>query len=90
MKRSEFVIGREFWCGGKRWRCTDIGTRVVVAICLEPHEVVNVLSSEPKREVRSMTDDATWFNGPPYAVPETVFDEYDMPGCSLEREAQVL
>jgi len=90
MKCDDFAIGREFWCGGKRWRCTDIGTRVIVAICVEPHEVVTVLSSEPRRETRSMTDDPTWFNGPPYAVVETVFDEYDMQGCSLDREAQVL
>ena len=25
--------------------------------------------------------DASWYNGPPYAVAETVFDEYDMQGC---------
>lgn len=23
-------------------------------------------------------EDTSWYNGPPYAVPETVFDEYDM------------
>lgn len=22
-----------------------------------------------------------WFNGPPYGVAETVFDEYDLEGC---------
>ena len=32
---------------GKRWRCTDIGTRVIVAISLEPHKAV-----------RSYVDDA--------------------------------
>ena len=26
-------------------------------------------------------DDASWYNGPPYAVVETVFDEYDFEGC---------
>lgn len=25
--------------------------------------------------------DASWYNGPPYAVEEVVFDEYDLPGC---------
>ena len=87
MKRSEFTIGQEFWCGGKRWRCTDIGSRVVVAICLEPHEVVSVSGpSEARREVRTVTDDPSWHNGPPYAVEECVFDEYDMPACSLTAE----
>jgi hypothetical protein len=26
-------------------------------------------------------DDPSWYNGPPYAVVETVFDEYDFEGC---------
>ena len=32
-------------------------------------------------------DDPSWYNGPPYAVMETVFDEYDFEGCepALER-----
>lgn len=32
MKLEEFKIGEEFVCGGRLWKCTDIGTRVVVAI----------------------------------------------------------
>ena len=68
MNRSDFSIGLEFHCGGKRWRCTDVGTRVIVAIALE-HD-----------------DDPSWYNGPPYAVAESVFDEYDMEGCALEAE----
>ena len=35
MKHSEFEIGKTFWCGGRPWRCTDIGTRVIVAIRLD-------------------------------------------------------
>ena len=26
-------------------------------------------------------DDQSWFNGPPFAVSETVFDEHDVKGC---------
>jgi antitoxin ParD1/3/4 len=29
-------------------------------------------------------DDPSWYKGPPYAVAETVFDEYDIQGCSPE------
>lgn len=78
MRRSEFIIGQEFWCGGKRWRCTDIGTRVIVAICLEPHEVVTLVRSEHSeapRQERHITDDPSWHVGPPYAIEECVFDE---------------
>jgi len=35
MKHSEFRVGQCFWCGGKLWRCTDIGSRVVTAIHIE-------------------------------------------------------
>ena len=65
MQLSEFKIGDEFICGEKRWRCTDIGTRVIVAICLDKY------------------NDPSWYNGPPYAVSETVFDESDITGCYL-------
>jgi len=44
MKHSDFRIGLEFWCGEKRWRCTDVGTRTIAAISLEPHEVVELSS----------------------------------------------
>ena len=26
-------------------------------------------------------DDPSWYNGPPHAIVEHVFDEYDMEGC---------
>jgi hypothetical protein len=39
MKHNEFRIGGTFWCGGKSWRCTDIGTRVIVAIRLDHVDV---------------------------------------------------
>jgi len=31
MEHKEFAIGATFWCGGGLWRCTDIGTRVIIA-----------------------------------------------------------
>jgi hypothetical protein len=62
MQINDFKVGSEYLCGYKRWRCTDIGTRVVVAICLDDH------------------DDPSWHNGPPFAIPETVFDEFDVKG----------
>lgn len=64
MQFSDFEIGDEFDCSGKRWRCTDLGQRVVVAVPTDQH------------------DDSSWLNGPPYAIAETVFDEYDIEGCS--------
>ena len=34
MQHGDFTIGLEFLYGVRHWRCTDIGTRVVVAIRL--------------------------------------------------------
>jgi len=35
MEHSQFAIGTEFFTAGGRWRCTDIGSRVIVAIKLD-------------------------------------------------------
>jgi hypothetical protein len=86
MNHDEFRIGLEFWCGGRRWRCTDVGKRTVVAICLESHEVVSITRGNGEGGVSeriTMTDDDSWFVGPPYAVAEEVFDEYSIQGCSF-------
>src|SRR5262245_46057631 len=67
MEFSDFKIGEDFTTalGEKRWRCTDIGTRVIVAV-----DVKQVLELQPKGLGR-----------PPYIVQEIVFDEYDFEGC---------
>lgn len=58
-----FCIGTIFYSGsGKKWRCTDIGSRTIIAIEIEEER------------------DESWYNGPPYAVVEQVFDEYDLGG----------
>jgi len=46
MRREEFQIGLEFRCDGKRWRCTALGSRVIVAVCLEPGEEVEHIFHE--------------------------------------------
>ena len=62
MKKNDFEIGSEFWTRTGRWRCTDVGARIVAAIKLD-------------------RTDASWYNGPPYAVVERVLDEYDQQAC---------
>ena len=39
MELSDFVIGETFWTHGGQFRCTDIGTRVVIAVKLGPHAI---------------------------------------------------
>lgn len=62
MKHSDFGIGNKFICGESTWLCTDVGTRIITAIELDP-------------------DKPGWEAGPPYAVAEIVFDEYDFAAC---------
>lgn len=92
MTHDQFRIGVEFWCGGRRWRCTDVGSRVVIAICLEPQEVVDVQCAHDQdvtfQEKQYVTDDPSWLVGPPYAVVEHIFDEYSIEGCSLLPEGE--
>lgn len=88
MKHSEFVIGGEFWCSGRQWRCTDIGTRTIIAIRIDS---VDVGSNRPelcRTLTRAEAEHEGWFNGPPYAGLESVFDEDYMPACSLEPDEE--
>ncbi len=86
MKHEEFLIGEDFLCGGNRWRCTDIGTRVIVAISLGIHEITLAALDDKNPGLPNIqyktTDDPSWFNGPPYAIAEHVFDEDSIESCS--------
>jgi hypothetical protein len=86
MRHDEFRIRGTFWCGGRQWRCTDIGTRTIVAIRLDGFEVGSDVPERRRTLSRAEAEAEGWFNGPPYAVVESVFDEYDMDGCSPDPE----
>jgi hypothetical protein len=90
MKLSDFVIGETFWTHGGEFRCTDVGTRVVVAVKLGPREIVTASNADGELRIMKGIDDAgSWLDGPPYAVEELVFDSYDLPGC-FRTEAELL
>ena len=82
MVLTDFVIGETFWTQSGAFRCTDIGTRVVVAVKLGPREVSRGESVDGElRIAKRIDDDPSWLNGPPYAVEETVFDESELLTC---------
>ena len=85
MKHEDFHIGLEFFTGSGKWRCTDIGTRVITAISLEPRTNVESWHDENGKwqQRRYISTDPSDLNGPPYSVVEHVFDEYNMEGCHL-------
>jgi len=83
MRHDEFSIGLEFMTDTGQWRCTDIGTRTIIAIKISEVQVTHQaddgqLTSEVARS------DPSWFTGPPYAVAESVFDEDSIVACWTE------
>jgi hypothetical protein len=90
MKHCEFRIGGEFITPGKgfasecRWRCTDIGTRSITAIRIDHLDISTMIGGKSKHRhlTQPEAEAEGWFNGPPYAVGETVFDEDDQIDCA--------
>lgn len=82
MRHGDFRIGAEFRCGGRQWRCTDIGTRTIIAIRIDQVEVGGNAPERHRTMSGSEAQAEGWFRGPPYAVAESVFDENDIEGCS--------
>ena len=91
MQLSEFTIGQDFYMGGRAFRCTDIGSRVVVGIPLE-HEIGKAkLGDFPDggmlRKLNAVEAEREgWLKGPPYSVAEHVFDEQEILDCALTPE----
>jgi hypothetical protein len=90
MDHSDFTIGGTFWCGERQWRCTDIGTSTIVAIRIDGVEVESTEPASRRTLDHSAAAAEGWFNGPPYAVAEIVFDENDQEGCSAEPDSQMI
>jgi hypothetical protein len=82
MNHAHFRIGATFQCGDREWLCTDKGTRVVVAICTSRVEVENCNPRSRRTLNRVEAEADGWFNGPPYAVCEYVFDEDAQEDCT--------
>ena len=90
MELNDFVIGETFWTHHGAFRCTDVGTRVVVAVKLGPREIGRAEKVDGElRITKRIDDDASWLNGPPYPVEEVVFDENELLGC-FRTEAELL
>ena len=89
MKYSEFVIGGTFWCSDQQWQCTDIGTRTIIAMRIDPVEVGSNVPELRRTLTRAEAEKEGWFKGPPYAGAEVVFDEDYMLACSREPDAEV-
>ena len=86
MKHSIFSIGCHFYTAAGKWRCTDVGTRTIVAIKIDEGEITTLDTVTGKMSTKKTDykgDDYSWLAGPPYAVAEFVFDEFDQEVCSF-------
>ena len=84
MDHSEFEIGLEFRCSDRTFRCTDVGSRVIVAIRVDEVELTTKHEDGAITHSTLSHDEAAakgWFDGPPFAVAELVFDEHDLEAC---------
>jgi len=80
MRHGDFCIGKAFTTDTGQWRCTDIGTRTIVAIKISEVHVIRV-ANDGRATSETVSTDPSWFDGPPYAVAELVLDEDDMGAC---------
>ncbi len=78
MKHSDFKIDMEFMMNEELWRVTDIGTRTIIVIRLGN---ITIGGTKTRTMNRIEAESEGWFNGPPYAVQEHVFDEDDLEAC---------
>jgi hypothetical protein len=85
MKHSDFHIGTEFRCADRTYRCTDVGTRTAIAIRVDRVEVTSMDNKGISTKILSQSEAESqgWFDGPPYAVAESVFDEDDLEVCEF-------
>ena len=81
MKHNEFVIGQDFICADRRWRCTDIGCRVIVAIPADYAEITRYSAKQMQTKTTALTEKDLF--GPTYWLAEIVFDEDGMISCEL-------
>lgn len=67
MTIEEFSIGKEFRCGGRRWRGTEIGKRGVPAVHVEPHEITAYVTDQggERQTRRYASDDSSLFKRRP-------------------------
>jgi len=90
MLPSQFKVGDAFTNGRALFRCTDIGSRVVIGIPIDRAEIVEVRHGVQSRRVVDLREEPSWLIGPPYSVGELVFDEHDLDTVHLVSEAEVV
>jgi hypothetical protein len=95
MKLRDFKIGTEFTSvSGSTFQTTDVGSRTVVAIRIDQLEVASTdnfgKTVNAKTVSREEAETRHLFDGPPYGVPELVFDEDELDEPVAPRHLRVV
>ena len=85
MKLDEFKIGRTFYMCGRKWLCTDKGTRTIATICLS--NAVVVVNGTKQKLTEAELKSEQWTCDPPYSMAEQCLDEYDIETCTIRMPA---
>lgn len=80
MKRTDFQIGTEFYTGAGKWRCTDVGTRIIAAIRTDDQEPRNLTG--PPYSVAEYVFDEYDVRG--CSLDPTEFEHQELPNQRLQ------
>ncbi|HEY3320972.1 MAG TPA: hypothetical protein VGP72_10945 [Planctomycetota bacterium] len=80
MDLKDFRIGVSFFLSGRKYLCTDVGSRTVAAIPLADLTIRRNGNETPISESEARKHG--WLSGPPYPVQELILDEIDIEACS--------
>lgn len=89
MLPSQFKIGDAFTNGSALFRCTDVGSRVVIGIPIDRAEIVEMRNGVESRRMVDLRAEPSWLIGPPYGLSEIIFDEFDLDTVRVVPEAEV-
>ena len=89
MLPNQFKVGDAFTNRRALFRCTDIGSRVVIGIPIDRAEIVEMRNGVQSRCIVDLRKEPSRLIGPPYGLGELVFDEYDLDTVCLVSEADV-
>jgi hypothetical protein len=89
MRHSDFRIGCEFLTPTGRWRCTDIGTRTIVAIKLDVDHDTTWYHGPPYAVVESVFDEDDIETCEP-APPRRSYDDSGRAGIILLRRIKTV
>ena len=82
-----FQIGTTFTTGPALWRCTDVGTRTLVAVRIDKAITPRPLGENQTWATEQSAADPrklpSWLYGPPYALAEFCFDEGDIQAVEI-------